>query len=352
MIMGKYASPIDPDQSQRRSKISRRDFLRISALTAGAVVLGAVTTRRLLEIGELKRVHESRILMGSVANLTLVSDDEAQALQAIRETFAVMERLEGILSRFRTGSQLSRLNRDGYLVDPDRVLVHVLASAQNYSDLTSGAFDITVEPLLELYRQSSQTGTAISQADVDQARRLIDYRQIEQHGERITFAKTGMAVTLDGIAKGYVIDEGAGHLADLGYRNVLVEVGGDLYAQGNGEDDAWRIGVQKPDAKDAMLAVARISKGGMATSGDYLNAFTADHSLNHIIDPRSGLSPITLSSVSVAAPSACAADVLSTSVMVMGPEQGLALVARLPDVEALLVTKDGQVIRSPGFPAG
>jgi len=346
-----HQSPQNARQGTNTGRaVNRRDFIKVTALAAGAGLLGAAGIRRLLSEGELKTISVSRILMGAVANLTLVAPSESSARPTLEAAFALMQDLESQLSRCIPASDLCRLNRHGKLRAVRGALRQVLARAQAYARLTGGAFDVSLEPLLALYRRSARQGESLPYRQIDAAQRLVDYRQIEITPGYIALGSAGMAINLDGIAKGYIIDQGADFLRRAGYPNVLVEVGGDLSAYGTSRERPWRIGIQSPDYGDQMLAVAQIQDQALATSGDYVQAYTPDRRLNHIIDPRTGVSAPELSSVSVLAPTACDADALSTSLMVLGVERGLALVERLPSVEAALFTKDRQLLFSSGFP--
>jgi thiamine biosynthesis lipoprotein len=160
-----------------------------------------------------------------------------------------------------------------------------------------------------------------------------------------------MQITLDGIAKGAVVDGAVARLQALGFAAVLVEAGGDLRA--TGIDQYWRVAVQppRPEKTNEFVAAFELAEQAAATSGDYMNAFNPDRSLHHIVDPRLGLSPSELASTTVIAPSATDADALSTTLMVLGVKQGLALAEKLAGVEALVVAKDLQLYRSSGFPA-
>ena len=173
----------------------------------------------------------------------------------------------------------------------------------------------------------------------------------------LRFERVGMSVTLDALAKGRVIDEGAAALRSCGFSQVIVEAGGDLAAAGFCPDGSpWQVGVPSPCAQDhpGMLAVFPVETAGgitgVATSGDYQDAFSADFQRNHLIDPATGNSPQDLASGTVLAKSAMDADALSTALMVLGSERGIALVDQMPDVEALLVGKNLQIHRSAGFP--
>lgn len=324
--------------------LSRRHFLKIVAGTGLAAGLGAGLTRRLLEEGILARVAETRALMGTVVNLTVVAPDAAAGWVAIDATFAEMARLVAIFDHRRPESALSRLNAGGHLTGAPPELVDVITLARHYGDLTEGAFDVTVKPIFDAHRAGREI--------TPELQTLVDCHRIEVQGRTISLARPGMAVTLDGIAKGRVVDGGVAQLRRLGYERVLVEAGGDLLAHGRRDDGGrWRVGVSHPRGEASPLATLAVSDRALATSGDYAHTFSADYSRHHILDPRQGISPAGLASVTVLAPAATDADALSTAVMVLGPEAGLNLLERLPHVEGLLVTKEMDPLRTTGFPA-
>ncbi len=332
--------------TQTNSRLSRRQFIRITA-AAGLLVAGGVGLAELTRSTE--RIHETRLLLGSIANLTVISADAVHARAAVNAAFERMAALEDVFSRFRPESQLSQLNANGVLSNPHPELTAVLTKAVAYGDLTDGAFDVTVEAVLKPYREAAKTGGLPNDAVIAAARGLVDYRQIDLRTDVIRLNRPGMALTLDGIAKGYIIDAGATVLREYGFEQVMVELGGDLQTYGNTAGHPWQIGIQQPMAGASPL-VAHLVHAAMATSGDYMYTFTPDRRLHHIIDPHNGVSPDELSSASVIAPTACDADALATSLMVLGANAGLALVARLPDVEALVISKQGSIRQSANFP--
>lgn len=329
--------------------LSRRQFLTITA-TAGALLaggIGLVGARR----AEAQTARTTRLLMGSIANLTVISDDPLHAQAAIDAAFERMSSLEAVFSRFQSTSQLSQLNRDGNLPDPHPALVDVLRQAVAYGQLTDGAFDVSIEAVHRLYRTCARLGSLPADEPVRTERERVDYRAIAIDANRVAFQKAGMAVTLDGIGKGYIIDQGAAVLRSYGFDSVLVELGGDMSALGQAAVRPWQISIQQPPGIHFdQPVVARLDGRALATSGGYLNSFTPDHRLHHILDPHSGLSPLELASASVVAPAACDADALATAIMVMGRERGLALADRLSDVEALVMTASGEVYQTAGFP--
>jgi thiamine biosynthesis lipoprotein len=323
----------------KTATLSRRHFLQITAV-ASTVFLGG---RWLSGLTHPPTSHsETRLLMGTFINLTVVNDDPQQAQHAIAATFAEMERLVALFNWRLPGSPLAVLNETGRLAQPPTELVAVLQQAHQYSQLSGGAFDVTIQPLLEAVR----TG-----ADSAQARQWVDYRRLQITPQQIMI-EPGMQVTLDGIAKGTVIDGATAVLQTHGYENLLVEAGGDLVARGARADgQPWRVGITHPRQADGTLSVLSVSGQAAATSGDYQHSFSQDFAQHHIIDPRTGLSPAELASVTVLAPTAQAADALSTAVMVLGAKDGLALIDQLPGTAALVINKEMQLIQSANFPA-
>jgi len=323
--------------------LPRRDFLKISAIAGAVLAAGGVWGRRVLD-GPSVVVRETRLLMGIILDLEVVAPSQASGRRAIRATLDEMSRLVGIFDHRKPTATLAKLNGEGGLSLAPLELVQVLRRSVQYGDLTSGAFDVTVKPVLDAIRSGWVAAGAQD---------LVDFRKIRIDGSRLELVKSGMAVTLDGIAKGYIVDRAVDVLKSRGFVDVLIEAGGDLRGVGSAPTRPWRIGVQDPRAEQdpSLLTSFDLPPGAAATSGDYQNAFTADRSIYHIIDPRRGTSPAELASATVLAPRAVDADALSTSLMVLGETRGLALIEQLPGIEALVVTKDKRIQWTSGFPA-
>jgi thiamine biosynthesis lipoprotein len=289
--------------------------------------------------------------MGTLVTITAVHPDADNARIMVGDTFDEMERLEGLLSRHRAGTPVWRLNETGVVHGPPPEVLEVIRSGLDYSTLTDGAFDMTIAPLLNLYNSSfAQTGTAPSPEEIRRALALVGFKHVQASEGQISFEKPGMAVTLDGIAKGYIVDRAVGVLQQHGATRVLVDAGGDMASAGESlGGDAWRIGLQDPRHVNGTLGVLQLRGESVATSGDYVQYLTPDLSLHHIIDPRTGASPSHTSGVSVVAPSAMAADALSTATLVLGPREGMELLDRLDGIEGMIVTKDQTILRSRGL---
>ena len=333
--------------------LTRRHFVRISAAAAGVLALGSIGLKELLLKGEVTRHSQTRPVMGTFVTITIIDEDEARASAAIEDSFAEINRLSAIMSRHDPASKLSILNRTGQLSNAPGELVSVLELAQACSELTGGAFDVTVLPLVELYpKHLAEYGTPPDEKVVAEVRKLVGYQRLELKGRDIRLAEPGMAVTLDGIAKGYIVDQVAGLLRARGLTQVLVQAGGDMSLRGMRDDgQPWRIGITHPRALAGYYEVIESSNGCITTSGDYEASFTADYSHHHIIDPRTGYSPTELASATILASETAYADALSTTAMVLGREAALALIETLSGVEAFLIDKQLKSYASSGFRA-
>lgn len=331
--------------------LTRRDALRITAVAGLSAAFGGSITASLLRDAGLRRVRETRTRMGTLVTLTVVHPDASAARAMIVEAFAEMARLEDVLSRHRPDARLGQLNARGGLADAPVELVAVLRMALALAEDTEGAFDPTVLPVLERHRHAfATTGAPPTTREIEDALRRVDYRAVGIEGSAVVLHRPGMALTLDGVAKGYIVDRTVDVLVDRGAGRVLVDAGGDMSAGGTGsEAEPWTVAIQDPRTADDAAAVIRLARESVATSGDYQESFTSDRRFHHVIDPRTGRSPPESSSVSVVARTAMMADALSTAVMVMGPTEGLALLARRGDAEGLVVTKEGERLRTDGF---
>lgn len=331
---------------------TRREALRITAVAGLSLAVGGGLTREILRRAGLHRVGEARPAMGTLVSLTFVHPDPAAARHGVRAGFAEMERLESILSRHAPGTALSSLNATGRLEPAPADLRAVLAAAGRHHHRTGGAFDPTVAPLLELWTTRHGAG-AEPPGEAEVARVLRDrvgFEGVEVEGDVIRLARPGMALTLDGIAKGYIVDRAVAALAREGGERILVDAGGDMASGGRAAaGEPWAIEVQDPHRPGRSLGRVGLAGDAVATSGDYARAFTRDRRHHPVLDPRTGRSPEGTSSATVMAPTAMDADALSTALMVTGPEEGLRLLARTPGAEGVLVDKDGTVHTSPGM---
>lgn len=335
--------------------IKRRTVLQIMAL-AGVTGFGFLRLFSANNETGLQVVRRTRILLGTEVNLTVYGRDRDQLEAAVGATFARMESLEEKLSRYQPTSEVSRLNRTGHLAEAGPELLAILQTAALVSAESDGAFDVTMLPLLDLYEHHDTVGGEANlftlQEPLAKARRAVDHRALVVEGRRVTLVRPEMSITLDGIGKGYIVEQGVAALVEHGCNQVYVEAGGDLAVKGGkASGEPWRIGLSPPRSGPATnMAVVAADNMAVATSGDYFHYFSADFRHHHIIDPRVGFSAPELASCTVTAPDATLADALATACMVLGAGEGSELLTRFPGCEGYFVGKDLKVTRTPGFP--
>jgi len=285
-----------------------------------------------------------RQVMGTFANIVVVDDDGARARQAIEAAFEKIHDIDARMSDYDPNSLLSKVNRRAFeeSVQVDGEVFEVLAAAVEFSNLSDGAFDITVGPIVQLWRNARQEGTAPDPAALEQARACVGYQNLGLNPKSLTvrFAKEGMALDLGGIAKGYAIDRAVDILKELSIQGAMVNIGGDLRCFGTPPDgvDHWLIGLQDPQQDENILLALKLDDRAVATSGDYRRFVVIDgERYSHIVNPATAGSAQTLSSVSIIAHSAMQADALATAVSVLGDQKGMQLIESIPETEAVLI---------------
>ncbi len=314
---------------------------RRTVLTAmlGLPVLGAASLW--LHERRLQVYTDAAIVFGTTISIRVLHTDEMAARNALSAAMKALREVDVLMSVYRSDSQVGRMNRDGYLSDPDPRLLQVLRTAQHLAERTDGAFDVTVQPLWQAANAQQSTSTALSQ---------VDWRKLSISEHALRFLQPGMGMTLNGIAQGYGADQALAALKQHGIRHALLDTG-ELASLGNNEaGEPWMLAVRDPRNANVFVQVLAADGRCLATSGDYATRFTDDFSQHHIVDPQTGKSPTELAAVSVLAPTGLLADGLSTACMVLGTEKSLALAAAWPEVDVMCITKTGQVYRSPDFP--
>lgn len=329
--------------------MKRRQFILSLATTAAVGLTGWKLTGAGKD-AKLVKVTRTGWALGTNVSLTVFHPDQAVAEQAIDQAFREIDRVEDLMSLYRQDSQICQLNRNGRLENPDPELVEVLTHARALSAQTKGAFDITVQPLWQLYNRHCEGGTQPSAAEIETVLGKIGWQRLEVSEHLVALRGEGTEITLNGIAQGYAADAVARVMRENGIQSALIDTG-EIEAIGTHvEKDEWSIGIKHPRKTGDFLGLAGLNNRCLATSGDYESHFSADYRNHHLIDPRSGRSPVELSSVSVAARTALQADALSTAVFLLGLEEGMKLIESTPGADALFVTKEGRQVSSAGFP--
>ena len=307
-----------------------------------------------------------RVVMGTFSRVVVVAPSEPTANACIQAALDVQRRIEALMSYHLEDSELNKVNRHGAQgplpVNP--MTFEVLQRAVDFSRLTDGAFDVTVGPLVDLWRQAGEADTPPTEEALAQARRKVGFEKLILNDKEMTvaFAVEGMRIDVGGIAKGYAVDKSVEAMLKRGATGGMVDLGGNIRCFGRAPQgqEHWRIGLQDPNvAPDELgtkkpLLVLTITDESVATSGDY-RRFTKvqGERQSHVLDAHTGRGAAKLTSVTVIAPDATSADALSTAVNVLGSEAGMALIERVPETEAILIPpgRDTQVLYSAGVHA-
>jgi len=299
-----------------------------------------------------------REVMGTFAHIVAVAIDDKTAKACIEAGFNQLRCVDELMSDYKSDSQVSMVNRDAFakpvVVDDD--LFEVLSIAAEYSKESNGAFDITVGPVVDLWRKAEDTGRMPTEAELGLARSKVGYQELilDEEAKTVSFAVEGMRLDLGGIAKGYAVDLAVEAMQKAGAVGGLVDVGGDIRCFGTppNSKESWLVGLQDPTVDDQLLLVLKLRDMAVATSGDYQRFTEIDGKrYSHIINPQAGSSADELSSVSIVARTATAADALATAVSVVGQEKGLGLIDSLDETEAIVIPadKDHDLVHTEGI---
>lgn len=294
------------------------------------------------------------VAMGALASITIAHPDRGAAQALIARSVDEIERLERVFSLYRPDSALSRLNAAGELNDPPQELVELLSFSLALARASGGAFDPTVQPLLRLYFEHFAESGAVpagpSAVMVAEALQRVGFAAVEVRPDRIRLHRHSAAITLNGVAQGYVTDRVADLLRAGGLDNVLVNLGEGRALGQRGDGQAWRAVVSNPADPTGGSPLFELSLGdvpgllpALATSGGYGTRFGADPLMHHLLDPMTGRSANHLTSVTVAAPRATLADGLSTALSVLPITRTDALLLAYPSARAWLVDAHGRI---------
>jgi thiamine biosynthesis lipoprotein len=297
-------------------------------------------------------VGDARPLMGTEISVWLWHDDPSAGRALVDAVFEEAERINQLMSTYIDDSRISEINRDaadGPVVAGDE-LFSLIQRSLDISVLTRGAFDITYDSVGQHYdfrrRQRPDPET------VDAERGRIDYRLVELDAAAGTvhFLAAGVRINLGGIAKGYAVERGVDILKSHGVGNAIVTAGGDSRLLGDRRGKPWGIGIRDPRKEGEVAISVPLSDEAISTSGDYERFFDEDGvRYHHILAPSTGEPAEGVHSATVIGPDAVMTDALSTSVFVMGVDQGLRLIASLPDYESIVIDATGAIYYSDGL---
>jgi len=307
-------------------------------------------------LSEVKLLKQTRMIMGTFAEVTVYSNDEKTAGKAIEGALDEMGRTDRIMSNYKKDSELSRLNRNAVKapVPCSAELLDVIEKSQYYSELSDGAFDITISPFVALWGFFDEKGHIPPNKEIDRLLPAVSYKNIvisksvdPKKPSTVFLKNTQTQIDLGAIGKGYAVDKALEIIKNFGIDNACVNLGGNIYVLGaSAGKNTWKIGVQHPRNKDEILGYLELKNEATATSGDYERFFEIKgNRYSHIINPKTGMPVNGIIAVTIVAPTGTEVDALSTSVFVLGHEKGMELIKKIPNAEAMIAyeEKDGKI---------
>lgn len=326
---------------------SRRRFIGVFAASAGLGMTPLML--RKASAMTLEPAVWRGIALGADAELHIYHPSEQKARQLIELAVAEVRRLENIFSLYQEDSVLSRLNREGFIDNPPVDFIRLLSDSKYFSTLTAGAFDPSVQSLWKLYAEHfTRHPGAMHEPDEAEIRRvlsLVNHRLVYFEDNRVGFLRAGMALTLNGIAQGYITDRVTQLLRRAGLDRALVDMGEIQGLDTGNHGPDWKAGLRDPEKAGHILATVALKNEALSTSGGYGTTLDEAGKFTHIFNPLTGASQPAYRSVSVRAPNATMADALSTAFSVMSQEDIKTILNKLPEVGVWLLTPDGTLKR-------
>jgi FAD:protein FMN transferase len=290
-------------------------------------------------------VHKKKYVMGTVFEIVAYDESPARASEAIDKAFQKIVRLDEVMSNYNSASALSRLNRSAHfhaeVVPLD--LYRVIEESLVYSRLSDGKFDISIGPLVNLWKAAMRGEYVPSSAEEEKLRRCVGYQNIALFPpDRIEFRSPCLQIDLGAIGKGYAVDRAVEILRSYGVQRALINAGGStIYAMGSPPGQAtWLVHLRDPSKQIDPQVL--LSDDSVSTSEQTSSSLRGNSSAGHIVDPETALPSKTKFAVSAIAKTATASDALSTTLLLLGPDKGKALVKTIADAAAIWVSPSGQ----------
>lgn len=294
--------------------------------------------------------------MGTYVTIIIYADRE-DSREIMEAGFNRIQEVIDIASIYDEDSEISVLNKEGFIDDPSDELREFISLSIEYYSISSGSFDITIRPVLILWSEGLwKESEEVQAAEIKKVLKLVGSDKIIIEDNKIYFTVEGMSVDLGGIAKGYAADKALEVMSEYGIEHALVNAGGDVATIGSKSGkEKWLIELDDPDGAEnsssgsGALPSFVFENKAVATSGNYYRYYDPEKKVHHITDPLTGYSADKCISVTIIAGSCTEADVLATSVFVKGPVKGMELVEEMEGIEALIIDNDRNIYQSSGL---
>ncbi len=301
---------------------------------------------------EQEPYSKTELYLGTVVTI-IIYDENAEDL--MNGSMAEIGRLENLLSANIESSEISRINESAGIkgVDVSAETIEVIEKGLEYYDTSSGLFDISIGPLVDLWGIGTSEARVPSTDELDAAIDKIGIDNIRIEGNNVMLLETGMKIDVGGIAKGYIADKTAEYLKENGCDAAVINLGGNVLTVGAKPDGTkWRIGIQNPfEPTGTYLRVIEVDEMSVVTSGSYERFFVEDGiTYHHILDPGTGYpADSDIAGVSIISSKSIDGDGLSTTVFAMGFEKGINMIELISGVECIIILKDGNIQYSSGI---
>lgn len=300
-------------------------------------------------------VKQDTVLMGSKFDITIVASDSVTATKNINLVIDEIVRIENLISEWKPSSQISEVNRNAGIkpVKVDKEVFDLTKRALFFSEITNGAFDISIAAMDKIWKFDDSMEELPSQEMLLKAIEKVGYKNIELNelNSTIFLKLPGMKIGFGATGKGYAADQGKFLMQQLKVKAGIVNASGDMAIWGTQPNNKpWRIGITNPFKLHKSLKILEVTNAAITTSGDYQKYVEFNGKrYSHIINPKTGMPASGLISVTVIGENAEIANGLSTSIMVLGYEKGLELLKSYPNYACLILTDKGKVKKSKNF---
>lgn len=308
--------------------MNRRRFIKIAAVQS----LGLCSGSALLRASNTPSLKTwNGILFGAEASILIAHTESQEARRILKRCVSELLRLESIFTLYDERSELCQLNRQGELRNASPEFVELITQALSYGEASSGAFDITIHPVIEALRSGASPSVR------DHASSLVDFRKVQVAGNAVQLLTRGAQVTLNGIAQGFITDKVADLLKSEGIENTLVQLGERRALGLHPESRPWKIGLAKPNRPSEISDVVELSDRALSSSGGYGTQFFPGSNTHHLVNPSTGQSSHTFAAVHVLSSTATEADALSTALSVCSPVQFEHIERAFPNAQIITV---------------
>ena len=329
-----------------RHRTVARVALRAAAALAGAgLALGSAAARA-------GWVGDAMDLMGTRVSVELWQDDEVRGRELVNEVMEDYRRIDREMSTYKPDSEISLVN--AHAAEKPMVISAELYSmidrSLQLSVASHGAFDITYDSVGYLYDFRARKRP--TDAQIEEHLGAVDYRHVvlDPKSSTVHFTEAGVRINVGGIAKGYTVQHAADMLRAKGVEHALLNAGGDTRVIGDRRGQPWIVGIRHPRLENEVITRLPIVDEAISTAGDYERFFEEDGKrYHHVINPRTGKPTEGILTVTVIGPDGTMTDGLDTAIFVLGAEEGLEMIKKYPEYEAIIVDSTGQISYSSGL---